>query len=441
MGRRKIDRRGFLEKSVKGIAGAGLALLGAEALGGCGTLGDLRNKEEHKANIQRAREEFIKKDIEMARESGYQVYDVGRMDFEVHSSDGITLPTIVYYPKDKIQPSNVIIYSHGFFMGGESSRQLHEAWARRGNVVIACDHNDWFIVDRIGNADFNIDPAVFFNKLRRSIVGDLRRGKIPKENDLAQELFGYRQNEIDIMREFAFQLNEYDEILRKRLNPGKMVISGLSVGGKDSIIKVRDTKHYALALANSPATQWISDEDMANLDIPVFMVSGSNDNIGWFIRSSYEEMRSESGYMCLKNFHHFGVALDGWYNYGEGLRVLRRGRRNIDKPILSGEVPASVRADYKRPSMRGLSLGVGDAVKVFLNYRANLEACVNNALLVNKATSAVMSHVVDKDPSAYQRLVEVASCYEHVDQMEWLGEDLVEKVKEMRERERQMLKK
>jgi len=151
----------------------------------------------------------------------------------------------------------LVVFSHG--SGGVSwqSTFLMEALASHGFVVIAPNHAGNTFYDFFGNTDDPFEVVAFNRPLDVSFL-------------------------IDAM--LARSADPLDPLYRK-VHPTRIGVAGHSFGGFTSVVVV--TGYAALGVAPdprvlaiapiAPATSFIPDEELAAIDVPMFLLSGTLD--------------------------------------------------------------------------------------------------------------------------------------------------------------------
>ncbi|MEK7072002.1 MAG: alpha/beta fold hydrolase [Patescibacteria group bacterium] len=301
--------------------------------------------------IDQAKQELSDLDKQMALAHGYQVFEIERLVYNFTKDNGQVLKTLIWYPKNKIDPSPTILFSHGFTTSAESQLYLTEGLARRGNIVIAADHLDNISIDRIGFFDSQRNTAqtsTDFVNAMNLIIGNLIQGETvdylrllyPLNNLPAEELaeliasgeflhqidnlFHYRVEDLVFLTDEIQKLNESDPILRGKMDLNRFVLGGHSLGGYATIYLARDPHPFKALLCLSPYTQPFTKSDLAKINVPVFYMSGDLDDFHNNVIWSFENTASSKVFQNIYNGGHITFT-DRPFLYGLGLPFVSKG--------------------------------------------------------------------------------------------------------------------
>lgn len=301
--------------------------------------------------IDQAKQELSDLDKQMALAHGYQIFEIERLVYSFTKDNGQVLKTLIWYPKNKVDPSTTILFSHGFTASAESQLYLTEGLARRGNIVIAADHLDKINIDRIGFFDSQRNAAQTSTDLVRAlnyIISNLIQEETvdylellyPLANlsneELAEltesgeflrqidNLFHYRVEDLVFLTNEIQKLNGSDPILKGKMDLNRFILGGHSLGGYATIYLARDPHPFKALLCLSPYTQPFTKSDLAKINVPIFYMSGDlddfHDNVVW----SFENTASPKVFQNIYNGGHITFT-DRPFLYGLGLPFISNG--------------------------------------------------------------------------------------------------------------------
>jgi len=354
-------------------------------------------------------------DQQMAQIHGYTVFAVGSAIYNFDLGNTQTLKTLITFPLHKYDASPVIIFSHGLGASAESQLYLTAGLARRGNIVIAPDHLDVVNFDRIGLLDDQLKSTKSTNvieAIEHMIISMMQAQNnsdldfinsltsLPTEEllvlaesgqllPLFDEYFYYRVNDIRFLLDQLNYLNDFDPILKNKIDFDKLIMAGHSLGGATTLRLAIEDNPFKAFLCLSPASHPFTQINFASIDKPVLYLTGNWDDFYDITGQAFNFTHPPKLFISLKDSGHI-IFTDRIFLYGLGI------------PFISGgEIGFTANLPLNK-----INLSLNDLAPL---YPEQLHDYQGKSLTIIKAVSAFIDLYVNDNPDAARLLSQLAT--------------------------------
>ena len=295
-------------------------------------------------------------DIKTAMEDDYRVYGVKSKLIVLNRPDGGNLRSLAYYPAARgVFP--IVLFSHGYTASAESQLYLFRALARRGYIVIACDHDDAVNFDRIGIIDGRIisgdgDRSHFYlaaanvalslleaqNGRTLDILApidgldDGQLSAMAESGELLQlfcQRCRYRLADMQLILESIGSINQTDPDLKGLIDEKSIILAGHSLGGATALaIAGTQDPRFKGIICLSPYALPFNHGYLSSISLPILYMSGDLDGFHDEVKRAYCDSNEPKLFVEMKASGHM-IFTDFPFLYGLGAPLLSGGRYGI----------------------------------------------------------------------------------------------------------------